>query len=190
MDTVRLCRWFIQHLSAAPTEYPRATTDHFSRLRGDLERQYLDEWIDTQLIAELTERVGRLVYYPSIVFFLLLLSCNGWWGCWSLPWPIIIILGCPLLLAVSSVVVLQNTARKAKRDAEATLEAKVHRLQAITAESPAKNNANQAEKLLEEIRHLRRGAFVPFWENPVLGAVLLPSGSTAVFQMLVWVMGR
>ena len=64
------------------------------------------------------------------------------------------------------------------------------RLQATTAESPAKNNANQAEKLLEEIRRLRRGAFVPFWENPVLGAVLLPSGGTAVFQMLVWFMGR
>ena len=97
---------------------------------------------------------------------------------------------CNLLLAVSSVVILQNAARKAKRDAEATLEAKVHRLQAITAESQEKNNANQAEKLLEEIRRLRRGAFVPIWENPVLGAVFLPSGGTAVFQMLVWFMGR
>src|SRR5215471_17271725 len=97
---------------------------------------------------------------------------------------------CNFLLAVTSVSILQNAARKAKRDAEATLEAKVKRLQAITAESQAKNNANQAEKLLEEIRHLRRGAFVPIWENPILGAILLPSSGTAVFQMLFWLMGR
>ena len=190
IDAARLCQWFIQHLGPAPTDYPLATTDHFSRLRGDVERQYLDEWIDLQLIADLTERVGRLVYYPSIVFFLLLLARNGWWDRWPWPWPLISIFVCNLLLAVSSVVILQNAARKAKRAAEATLEAKVKRLQAITAESQEKNNANQAEKLLKEIRRLRRGAFIPIWENPVLGAVLLPSGGTAMFQILVWFMGH
>jgi len=102
IDAARLCRWFIQHLSAAPTQYPVATTDHFSRLRGDVDRQYLDEWIDLQLIAELTERVGRLVYYPSIVFFLLLLARNGWWDRW--PWVLIAVFVCNFLLAISSVV--------------------------------------------------------------------------------------
>ena len=190
IDAAHACWWFIRHLSAAPTVYPLATTDHFSRLRGDVEKRYLDEWIDLQLIAELTERVGRLVYYPSIVFFLLLLARNAWWDRWPWPWLLITLFVCNFLLAVTSIGILQNAARKAKRDAEATLEAKVHRLQAITAESQEKNNANQAEKLLEEIRRLRRGAFVPIWENPILGAVLLPSSGTAVFQLLIWLMGR
>ena len=190
IDATRLCRWFIQCLSEAPTEYTPATTDHFSRLRGDVDRRYLDEWIDLQLIAELTERVGRLVYYPFIVFFLLLLARNEWWDHWSWPWPLITIFVCNFALAVISVIILQNAARRAKRTAEATLDAKVKRLQAAIAESQLKNNANQAEKLLEEIRSLRRGAFVPFWENPVLGAILLPSGGTAVLQMLVLAMGR
>ena len=163
-----------------------ATTDHFSRLRGNVDRRYLDEWIDLQFIADLTEHVGRLVYYPFIVFFLLLLARNEWWDRWPWPWALIIIFVGNLTLAAASVVILQSTARKAKTEAEASLEAKVKRLQAATATSPAANNASQAEQLLEEIRTLRRGAFIPFWENPVLGAVLLPSGGAAAFQILLW----
>ena len=189
IDAARLCRWFIQHLSKAPTAYPLATTDHFSRLRGDVDRHYLDEWIDLQLIAELTEGVGRLLYYPFIVFFLLLLARNEWWDRWPWPWTLIIIFVFNLMLAAASVIILQNAARKAKNEAVAMLEAKVKRLQAATAESQIQNNAMQAEKLLEELCTLRRGAFVPFWENPVLGAVLLPSGGMAVVQMLIWFMG-
>jgi hypothetical protein len=189
IDTARLCRWFIHHLSKAPTDYPLATIDHFSRLRGDVDKRYLDEWIDLQLIADLTERVGRLVYCPFIVFFLLLLARNEWWDRWPWPWSLITIFVCNLMLAAASVIILQNAARQAKNEAVATLAAKVKRLQAATAESEIKNNANQAEKLLEEIRTLQRGAFVPFWENPVLRAILLPSSGVAVLQMLVWLMG-
>jgi len=185
IDAVRLCRWFIQHLSEVPTEYPLAATNHFSRLRGLVDRRYLDEWIDLQLIADLTEHVGRLIYYPFIVFFLLLLARNDWWDRWPWSWSLIIIFVGNLTLAAASAVILQTTARKAKNEAEAALEAKVKRLQAAAAESPAVNNAYQAERLLEEIRNLRRGAFVPFWENPVLGAALLPSGGAAAFQILM-----
>jgi len=189
IDAACLCRWFIQCLSEAPTNYPLATTDHFSRLRGAVDRRYLDEWIDLQLIADLTERVSRLVYCPFIVFFLLLLARNEWWDRWPWPWTYITISVINLVLAAASVIILQNAARQAKNEAEATLAAKVKRLQAATAESEVKNNTNQAERLLEEIRSLRRGAFVPFWENPVLGAVLLPSSGLAVLQMLIWFMG-
>jgi hypothetical protein len=44
--------------------------------------------------------------------------------------------------------------------------------------------------LLDEIRTLRRGAFVPFWESPVFRAILLPSGGAVALQMLIWLMGR
>jgi len=118
------------------------------------------------------------------------LARNEWWDHWNWPWWLIAIYALNLTLAAASVVILQNAARKAKSEAEATLDAKVKLLQAATAESEATNNASQAESLLEEVRKLRRGAFVPFWESPVLGAILLPSGGTAFLQMLVWFMGR
>jgi hypothetical protein len=189
IDAARLCQWFIQNPCEAPTAYPPATLDHFSRLHGHVDRRYLDEWIDLKLIADLTAHVGRLVYYPFIVFFLLLLARNEWWGHWLWPGEHIAILVCNLTLAAASIIILQNAALKARKAAEATLEAKVKRLRVATAESQAQNNANQAQELLEEIRALRHGAFVPVWENPVLGAVLLPSGGLGVLQILLWLMG-
>jgi hypothetical protein len=66
----------------------------------------------------------------------------------------------------------------------------VKKLQARAAPSPEQNDAAQAEELLEEIRAIRRGAFVSIWENPVLGALMVGPGGLTVLQMLIWFLGR
>ena len=190
MDASCQCREFIEKLSATQTLYPDATRRYFSREKGGIDMEYLDEWIDVKLIADLTEKVGRLVYYPSGLFMLLLLARNSWWDNWSWSLPIIIIFACNFGLSLASVVILQRAAQAAKRKAEQTLTAKVKRLQAQAAPSAIQNDASQAEKLLEEIRSLHRGAFVPFWQNPVVGALFLSSGGTTMLQMMIWFMGR
>lgn len=190
VDAARRCRDFINKISARPTQYPGATRRHFSRQMGRIDLDYLDEWIDLQLIAELTEQVGQLVYYPAGLVLLLLLARNSWWDCWSWPVSLIIIFIINFVLAFASVVILQRAALDAKRKAEQSLAAKVKKLRAETAATKAENAAGQAEKLLEEIRDLRRGAFVPFWQNPVVGALFLSSGGTTMLQMFIWFMGR
>ena len=190
VDAARLCREFIGKLSAGPTRYPVTTRRHFSRLKGGIDVEYLDEWIDLQLIAELTEQVGRLVYFPSFLLLLLILARNSWWDCWSWPISLIAVFACNFMLALASVVILQTAAREAKRKGEASLAAKIKKLQAQAAPSVAQNNAVQAERLLDEIQHLNRGAFVPFWDNPVVGALFLSSGGTTALQVFIWFMGR
>ena len=88
-------------------------------------------------------------------------------------------------LAIASVVILQRAAQRARRHAQQSLKAKIKRAQAQLAPSPQANDAAQAEKLLEEIGELKRGAFVGFWENPTLSAILLPSGGTAMIQLFI-----
>jgi hypothetical protein len=190
VDAARLCREFIEKLSAGPTRYPSTTRRHFSRLKGGIDAEYLDEWIDLQLIAELTEQVGRLIYFPSCLLLLMILARNSWWDHWAWPISLIVVFGCNFALALASVVILQTAARAAKRRAEASLAAKIKKLQAQAAPSTAQNNASQAEKLLDEIQHLDRGAFVPFWDNPVVGALFLSSGGTTALQVFIWFMGR
>jgi hypothetical protein len=185
-----LAQWFVEHLSEAPTQYPDAAREHFSRERGNLHHTYIDEWIDVQLIADLTEAVGRLIYAPFILFSILLLSRNSWWDNWGWTYGLVIIFIANLVLAAVSVLVLQRGARKAKSAAEATLEAKVKKLEAVTAASPAHNNATQAEKLLQDIRHLKRGAFVPFWQNPLVAAILVPSGGTVLVETILLLLHR
>ena len=190
MDAAFLCREFIRKLGAFTTLYPEAVRRHFSRMRGKIDQAYLGEWIDLQLIAELTEHVGGLAYYPSLLVLLLVVARNSWWDCWAWPFPVIVVFFANFILALASVIILQRAAQKAKMAAEESLTAKVKMLQARVSPSIAQNNAAQAEQLLDEVRNLQRGAFVPFWKNPVVGAIFLSSGGTTMLQLFVWMMGR
>jgi hypothetical protein len=190
VDAALLCRRFIQELGTAPTKYPEATFKHFSRAFGNLQPKYVDEWIDLQLIAELTERVGKLVYCPCWMLLALALARNGWWD--TLTWnpALILVYAFSVVLALASAVTLQLAAKHAKREAERSLDKKVRQLEAEAAPSAEQNQANQAARLLEEIRNLRRGAFVSFWQNPIVGAITASSGSMTLIQLVIWLMGR
>jgi membrane protein implicated in regulation of membrane protease activity len=189
MDAALLSRRFIQILSG-PTKYPRATYLHFSRILGEAETEYLDEWIDVQLIADITERVGWLVYYPCWLLLALALARNGWWDTLSWPTALVLVFVLNIVLALASAVTLQMAARRAKQEAERSLDQKARLLKAETAASEKEKASSQAAQLLDEIRNLRRGAFVPFWQNPVVGAITLSSGSMTLIQLVIWIMGR
>jgi hypothetical protein len=193
MDAARLCRWFIEQLTEAPTRYPKAARDYFSRVRGGAPKYVLNEWLDLRIIAELTARVGGMIYFPFIVLFLLLLARNNWWDRWAWPAPLVVIFGLNMVFAVSSVVILQRAARRARTTGLERLEAKLNKLKAESATTETEKKSNlvaQAEKLVDEIHTLKTGAFAPFWENPIIGALLLPSGGSAVMALLPYLIGR
>jgi hypothetical protein len=193
MDSARVCRWFIEHLSEAPTRYPKATREFFSALRGGTPGHLLDEWIDLHLIAELTERVGRLIYFPFIVFFILLVSRNQWWDLW--PWSVslVVIFTLNLTLAAGGLIILQRSARRARVLAVERLRTKLDMLReaaAVTEPQKAQAALGQAEKLLAEIQGLDTGAFAGFWDNPLLGALLVPSSGSALIELVQYFMAR
>lgn len=179
---------FIEKLSAG-AEFPDATRTHYRSKRGNVPPDCLDDWIGTRLIADLIERVGKLLWFPGIVFFLLLIARLPWWDNW--PWhpAHVIIMTLNFIIALASVLILQRAARAAKRAAEERLTAKVKKLHAL-ASPPKQNDASQAESLLKEVREIHHGAFAPIWENPVVGAVLVGPGGLTILQMLVWFVGR
>ena len=153
IDAALRCRRFINALAALPTHYPSTTMAYFRSQRGDLGEEYLEEWIDIQLIADLTERVGRLLWFPGIVFFMMLASLNSWTDHWPMSKGLMLILVTNLGLSIASVVILQRAAQAARSNAESSLAAKLKRAEAVAAPSSEANDARQAEKLLEEIPH-------------------------------------
>lgn len=206
VDAACLCRWLIERLSESPTRYPKSCLRYFARLRGlgnkpgTSEREdtaimekdpaydntILAEWIDMKLIERLTERVGRLVYCPFIVFFILLISRNNWLDRW--PWPpsLVIIFGLNLALAASSMIILQNAALKARDTGLERLRAKVEAAEQKAAPTPEVNQAFVGRKLLDELQSLDKGAFAPFWQNPLIGALLIPSGGSVLLELVAY----
>jgi hypothetical protein len=183
-----ICRRFILALSSGPTDYNNATRAWFSHSNENTDSECLEDWLDIQIVTELTEQVGKLVYYPTILLVLLLLARSGWWENWAWPTGYIFSFLCGLLLALASVLILQNTAKQSKQKAEKNLELKA--AQAHAREEPPRSKASQAEKLLDELRNLKRGAFVPFWQNPVVTAFFASSGGITALQIGIWLLGR
>jgi hypothetical protein len=187
MDSVRLCSWLIEQISEPHTTYPKACLDRFGRQWG-LEEQtsLLAEWIDLKLIAEVTSHAGRSVYYPFVVLLLLLISRNRFWDNWTWPPDLIVIFTLNGLLIAGSVIMLQRAARKAQQIGISRLKEKAEQAARKSAKNLAEHQASKAQKLLDEVQHLNTGAFAPFWENPLVGAILIPSGGTAFLEVLFY----
>jgi hypothetical protein len=184
IDSAVLCAWFIGRLSPTPTRYPEATLKYFARQRSLDDDALLQEWIDLQMIADLTETVGKLVYWPFIVLLLILLARNPWWDHWTWNWPLMVTFGINAVLAAVSSIILQRAAVTAREIGVKHLEEKVNEKRRKAAVSIAQHESNSAELLLEEIHELQRGAFAPISKNPLVGALLLNSSGVVLVEML------
>jgi low affinity Fe/Cu permease len=187
VDAACLCRWFIQQLTEGPTRYPEATLKYFSDLRGRIDADALAEFIDVKIIAEITSRVGLMLYFPAIILFLMLLAYNTFTFVW--PWrpSWILIVFCHFAVALLSMVILQNSAKRARDASVASLEAKIQQARsarAVTEKERTTASLTEGEQLLEEMRGMRSGAFVGFAGNPVIGALLVPSGGTVLLELI------
>jgi len=187
LDAAFLCRWFILRISQGPTLYSLATRQHFSRQRGNVPFHVLSEWIDVSIIAQITERVGMLVYYPASLFLLIIMGNSNL--IYYFPWsPIIYVMVISDFgVALASVVILRRAARDARDRSADSLKEKINQLKSgavITEAEQKQHNIRETEQLLNDINSLRKGAFGGFWSNPVVGALLLPSGGTALIEII------
>jgi hypothetical protein len=191
MDGVRVCSRLIEQLSEPQTHYPPQCLSHFAKQWGlGTETDLLVEWLDVKLIGELTNHVGRTVYYPFLVLFILLISRNRFWDNWTWPTDLIVMFSVNLLLVAGNVILLQRAARNAQQIAIARLKQKVEDAAKDSARDPKEHRSDQAQKLLDAVKNLKTGAFAPFWGNPLVGAILIPSGGTAFLEVLFYLFGK
>ncbi len=184
IDTAVLCSWFIRRLSRAPTRYPEATLGKFLRERALDDDSLVGEWIDLQWIADLTEPIGKLVYWPFLALLLMIVSRNPWLDHWTWHWPLVITFIINMGLAAASYIILQRAASRAREIGVEALKTKLNEKHREAAASVAEHESNQAELLLQEINDLRRGAFAPLSKNPLVGALLVNSSGAILVEIV------
>jgi hypothetical protein len=184
IEVSRCCAWFIRRLSQASTRYPHTTLEHFKRQYAIDDDALVEEWVDLQLTADLTEPIGKLIYWPFLAVMLLVVARMHWWDHWTWPWPLMVIFALNLALAATGSIYLRLTAMNIRREALKNFETKVNLKKRMAARSLPEHEADQAEALLAEIKNLRRGAFAPLAQNPLVGAILMNSSSLVVLQLL------
>ncbi|HVN25271.1 MAG TPA: hypothetical protein VMT71_14960, partial [Syntrophorhabdales bacterium] len=127
-----------------------------------------------RLVALRTEAVGKLIFYPFIVWFIMFVARFDYFDRWNTPPMLVTVICLGALLAWSSAFLL-------RRSAEKTRTGSVGRLKELLR--TAKKDENQDATLngyiqfaIDEVESIRTGAFLPFTQHPVLQSLLVPFG--------------
>lgn len=181
VDATRLCQSFIDALANRRTSWPDETRQGAATRRG-MRPEDMDDFLDLRMIADRSEVVGRLVLYPFIVLFVMILSRSTLFDRWDWPVSLILIMVSLGGLAVWCALALRRAAETARSQAVDRLKARLSRAHTDGDEGGAR--IEQLRLLIEEVENLRRGAFSHWSRHPVLQAFLLPFGGLGLVTLV------
>jgi len=120
-------------------------------------------------VAQRTEVVARLIWYPLIVLTLMVVARCSIFANWTWPLSLVLIYTLNATWALGSAILL-------RRAAEQLREAALSNLQLLRVVSyPIEEKRKIFDELIAEIRALKKGAFAPLTEH-FIRAILVPSG--------------
>jgi hypothetical protein len=178
VDATVFCVGFVRGLCERENNWPALTLQEFEKKLG-IPSKHLDNWIDLEFVALRTRCVTGLIYYPFIVLSLLLLSKSAAFDHWPMPSSKLVLTSIGALIAFGCAVALRLAAEASRRHALEQVNDDLAQANAWTdaqpkAEIAKRATAGQLELLRARMENLHEGAFAPFWQQPLLKAVLLP----------------
>lgn len=210
---VTILTWrFVEMLKIGRTIYPKDTIAHFARKLGpniedqartpiaadpgqreatkkagtDCSNSLLDDWIDVRLLAEHTAAIDRLIVYPFILVALLVVARSRLFDNWDIGGAVLILLVVYMLWSIAMAALLNLSAERARQKALEGMAA--DELWLKGAGSDFDKIAEAFPGLLAEVNALRKGAFAPFFEQPLVQAILVPLGGAGGVQLLDWLL--
>ena len=171
------------------TNWPEITLATFRR-ELDLPKGYIGNWIDLKFIALRTDAVTGLIYYPFIVISLWLLSKSTVFDHWTLSIGGLAVALIGAGVAFGLAVALRTAAEASRKHALERIQDALMRMNKRHVAIVVVPSVEQLELLRSRIEHLQEGAFAPYWQQPLLKAVLLPFaavGSTTLLDYMALV---
>jgi hypothetical protein len=137
----------------------------------------LTEMQQIRLIVERTKIVNRRILYPFLALFLLIAARSHYFDNWDFPPVLILVLTVNSLVALASASMLYLAAVQAKRRILAPLQQRLDQLaQSARDAVPATGEDSSAEGLRQviiDIDGVQQGAFLPFYQQPLVRATLV-----------------
>jgi hypothetical protein len=149
---------------------------------GSSRNSLLDDWIDVRLLAEHTAAIGPLIVFPFILVALMVVARSQLFDNWQIGGSVLFVLVLYVLWAVAIAFLLNLGAEVARRRAIDSMEADLLWLQG--AGPGASKLAERFPTLIEQVRNMRKGAFAPFFEQPLVQAILVPLGGAGGIQLI------
>jgi len=174
VDANRLLTRFIRQLSQEhwiwPTELQREQKALFGDIYNPVPKAAhpsIDEWFGLNLIAKRTAAVSRLIYAPTVVLLILIISRSSYFDNWPTPPGMIITFTLTGLILLVSALSLRRAAEKARTVG-------LQRIDQYLLEIAGNETLSAKFRLIRErIVALNTGAFSRYADEPVVRALLL-----------------
>ena len=192
LDTIMMCQRFIAQFYGAQPQWQKDSLKQFiqkqdndpdlSKWREGGAEEALSNWMLIQLIARRTDVVGKLIFFPFIIWFLMFISRLHYFDNWRTPPGLAIVISMSAVLAWGCAVYLRSSAEKLRTVVANRL---AHQLVgAYAAEPPNNAAANRIQYVLNEVKAIRTGAFASYLQQPVLQSLLVPIGGISGVKVL------
>jgi hypothetical protein len=185
LDATRLCNAFIRHLEDGEVQWNWARLEP-PKPTEEVPQSSLANWTRFQVISRQAEVVGRFMYYPFVILLIMIISRHWVFDRWD--WPISLV----LLFALSSAGVLfagwllRHSARRVQGRTLADLRSELVAARA----QPNTVRIGWLEQAITAISQERTGAFSPFTQDPVVAALLIPTGGYGAMELLIQLASR
>jgi hypothetical protein len=167
IDANRLRTRFIRQLCSSRILWPYLLQKEHQRIFGIRQHPCIDGWVKIKLIAQRSIAVNRLIYAPTVVLLLLVVSCNKSLVDWPTPPSMFISLILTALLLFASAFSLRRAAEKAR---EMVLQHVDDYLLEVSSNLPGNEKFLQ---IRERMATLNTGAFSRYSEEPLIRALFL-----------------
>jgi hypothetical protein len=176
VDAIQLNGNFIRVFTRGRTKWGSGVSAQCKRV-PPLSEEDLSRYHDVFFVAQRTEEVARLVWYPLIVLAILIVARCSFFANWTWPFILVLTLGLTALWAIGSAIFLRHAAEQLRTTA-------IENLQLLRLTNYSAIRKRKAfDELITEIRSLKKGAFAPLREQPFIRAIVLPSGGLGLLAV-------
>jgi hypothetical protein len=172
VNTTRYCSAFIKDITQKTLDWPPKTKQQgFQCSKQDLR--------DIQFVANITESVKNMAYFPFIVLALMGIARSKIFDNWDMPLGLALVYLLCAGLIVGSKLYLRYKSEEARDKVVKRLENMVN-----ISNEDSKTLDNQIEQVIARIIAIKWGAFIPFTQEPAVQALLLPLGGWGGITLL------
>lgn len=201
--TLLACR-LILHLNSGRSFYPEASAIHFARslgegqqdqwlrtfaarpadrlLPGPQRHRLLDDWIDVQLVSARTASIAPMVVGPFAVLALLVVARSRLFDNWAMTPAIAVAASFYLIGLIGIAVMLKYAAEQTRKRALRSMAEDLRWLDGHP-DPKMRELVKPFERLIAAVDGNQVGAFAPFFDQPLLKALLVPLGGAGGSQL-------
>lgn len=206
LDGARLTGKLLDGIGSRPTIWPDQLLNEYSSKTG-VRPEDLDGYLDVRFAVDKTRESRVLMFFPFVIFLLLLLSRERYIDNWTWTPELAVVFAFNFILAGMCWWIVRRSATKIREEAlhklghvikqvngskaeiTFTLPVDINCPNSMTFKYRAKDYVERLSALHKEIEDERRGAFALWIQDPTYLALFLPTGITGIVAFLVqyWV---